>query len=157
MEDDSDLPGKRTEYLVDIPGPKCPHSSDLPGCAWTTDEAATVRSKTTPRIKEDLIAVSRDQRFSLFSLFLLLFFSIPTLHLYEKPPGSLANAAILQLINNDCLGDLAWPEYFLLQRLCHQFIMTLSFPEFACSNKLCEKPRFIVYVVEFTLTPKDLS
>jgi len=82
---------------------------------------------------------------------LLLLFSFLTLHLYEKPPDSLAIAAILQSINIDCLGDLDMPEYFLLQRLYSEFIMTLlSLPQFACSNKLHEKPHFIVLLIIIT-------
>jgi len=72
------------------------------------DRAAIVRSKVIPRIKEDLISVS-----TIILSLLLLFFFYLTLHLYEKPPGSLASVAILQLINNDCLGDLDMPARIL--------------------------------------------
>lgn len=123
-----------------VPEPKFPHVCSALR-AWTMDGAAIVRSKVTPKIKEDLISVSMIILSPTSPLLL------PDVHLYEKPPGFFAvrdDFAIDQ--QRQCLGGLDMPEYFLLQRLRDEFIMTLlSLPEFARSNKLPrEKPRFIV-------------
>lgn len=121
---------KFAQNSVHIPEPKLPQVCSILR-AWTIDVAAIVRSKILTRIKEDFMSVS-----------MLFLFSSPLLcqrYIYMKNHWALWRVMILQSINNNCLGG-TWIRStrirFLLQRLYHEFIMTLlSLPGFECTNK----------------------